>query len=168
MSAQPGLQLQGPWVPGSEALCVVWGARPPPSPSHHFLAPPEAAAPNPTAVPGGGPALLSTTCPRPAPARPAHLEGVEEVPEGPGVDDVVIHGQEEGDDHAGDTCAEAEAAEDALRGVPQDTPAVTALSWRHLLQQVYDRVNEDQDAERTFQGSVSRPIFWDWRLMTFS
>lgn len=35
---------------------------------------------------------------------PTHLEGVEEVPEGPGVDHVVVHGEEEGDDNAGDTC----------------------------------------------------------------
>lgn len=43
----------------------------------------------------------------------AHLEGVEEVPEGPGVDDVVVHGEEEGDHHAGNPCKEAEGcAED--------------------------------------------------------
>lgn len=37
-----------------------------------------------------------------------HLEGVEEVPEGPGVDDVVVHGQEEGHHHAGQAWEEAE------------------------------------------------------------
>lgn len=33
-----------------------------------------------------------------------HLEGVEEVPEGPGVYHVVVHGEEEGDDDTGDAC----------------------------------------------------------------
>lgn len=38
----------------------------------------------------------------------AHLEGVEEVPEGPGVDNVVVRGQEEGHHHAGQACEDAE------------------------------------------------------------
>lgn len=48
---------------------------------------------------------------RPAPLPPlllqpaaAHLEGVEEVPEGPGVDDVVVRAEEEGHHHAGHAC----------------------------------------------------------------
>lgn len=35
---------------------------------------------------------------------PTHLEGVEEVPEGPGIYHVVVHGEEEGDDDTGNTC----------------------------------------------------------------
>lgn len=42
------------------------------------------------------------------PPGPAHLEGVEEVPEGPGVDDIVVRGQEEGHHHAGQACEEGE------------------------------------------------------------
>lgn len=38
----------------------------------------------------------------------AHLEGVEEVPEAPGIDDIVVHGEEEGDHHTGNTCGQAE------------------------------------------------------------
>lgn len=100
--AQSGSPWQGPRIPGSGALCLAWGARLPRSPSHHFLVPPlpqsVALSPTPHTCPPRGPAR----------ARPAHLERVEEVPEGPGVDDIVVHGQEEGHHHAGHACAEAE------------------------------------------------------------
>ena len=35
---------------------------------------------------------------------PTHLEGVEEVPEGPSIYHIVVHGEEEGDDDAGNSC----------------------------------------------------------------
>lgn len=35
---------------------------------------------------------------------PTHLEGVEEVPEGPGIYHIVVHGEEEGDDNTGNSC----------------------------------------------------------------
>lgn len=35
---------------------------------------------------------------------PTYLEGVEEVPESPGINHVVVHGEEEGDDHTGNAC----------------------------------------------------------------
>jgi hypothetical protein len=31
---------------------------------------------------------------------------VEEVPEAPGIDDIVVHGEEEGDHHTSNTCEE--------------------------------------------------------------
>lgn len=108
---------RAPWIPGSAALCLVPSAGPhphPPASSHRFLAPPEAAAQPPPHSRG-----------QPCPPLPftwllllwrglAHLEGVEEVPEGPGIDDVVVHGEKEGDHHASDTCREAVGAEDPL------------------------------------------------------
>lgn len=45
----------------------------------------------------------------------AYLEGVEEVPEAPGIDDIVVHGEEEGDHNTGNTCEQAKGqAEDQM------------------------------------------------------
>lgn len=43
------------------------------------------------------------------------MDGVEEVPEAPGIDDIVVHGEEEGDHHTGDACEQAKGqAEDQM------------------------------------------------------
>lgn len=108
-------------------------------------------------------------------AWPAHLEGVEEVPEGPGVDDVVVHGQEEGDHHAGDACTEAEGAEGALpmgidgavvapSSVPRDTPALTILGWQTLLQQVVRGLAVTRSLQEL--KALPSPLSGGWRLMT--
>lgn len=33
---------------------------------------------------------------------------MEEIPEAPGIDDIVVHGKEEGDHHTSNTCEQAE------------------------------------------------------------
>lgn len=72
-----------------------------------------------------GSPLLGPGCPAtPRPFLPqptsAHLEGVEEVPEGPGVDDVVVCAEEEGHQHAGHTCRDGARG---LRSAPNPARA---------------------------------------------
>lgn len=55
---------------------------------------------------------------------PTHLEGVEEVPEGPGVYHVVVHGEEEGDDDTGNACGDG-----GRRLVSGKTPKPHNTQW---------------------------------------
>lgn len=74
---------------------------------------------------------------RPAPLPPlllqpaaAHLEGVEEVPEGPGVDDVVVRAEEEGHHHAGHACRDrTRGPEERSQDPPQGPLCLAGPPW---------------------------------------
>lgn len=65
---------------------------------------------------------------------PTYLERVEEVPEGPGIDHIVVHGEEERDDHTGNTCKWERAC--GQRQSPEandDRMASSCQGWPELI-----------------------------------